>query len=502
MGIIYRQSLKGSIATIFGALIGFVTTFFVLTEFLEPEEIGLIRIITEAATLLGSFALLGTQTSAIRYYPYFRTQDGGDRGFGWLAYLVPFVGLIIFSLIFLLFRDSIVSYFSAGKGSRPGADLFERYAMLVLPMMAFLMFLTVGEVYASIHRRVAVPRLIREVVLRVLIGTVYILFGFRVIESFPGLMAFYVLSHGICAALGFVYIFRLTPETWKARIVLPESRVRKDFLTYSSLTLLSALGSNVATRLDLFMVSADMGLNFGGIFSIILLMVSVIEMPGRALLSMSGPLVSEHLHSNDRKGLTNLYLSVSQQQLLIGSIIFLLIWNNIDLVFHFIPNGEIYRQGKWVFLILGIGKLIDLSFSFGNSIIRYSKYYVWSLAYTFLVTILAIWLNSLLIPRLGMEGAATATLLTFVLTYTFQQLVIWGKMRLSPLHRDLVLLFCVTTASLIFEHYVLSRYLGDLTIVGVLLKNILFVGALTALLWYLPPFQELLSKTKEYLTKS
>lgn len=501
MGIIYRQSLKGTIVTFVGAFVGFLVTFFVLTRFLSPQEIGLIRVITEAASLLGSFALLGIQTSAVRYFPYFRTDDGSDRGFPRLVFLITLVGLLSFSIIFLIFREPLIRYFSSGKGQDSGTGLFGEYALLVIPMMCFLTLLTVEEVYASIHRRVVVPRTIRELILRVLVGSGYILFGLNVIRSFPGLMTFYVLSHGVCALLGLYYLFRLTPRAWRAPVVLPEKSIRRDFLVYSSLTLISALGSNVATRLDLFMVSAGMGMDYGGIFSIIFLMVAVIEMPGRALLSMSGPMVSEYLHAGDRKELKKLYLTVSQQQLLIGSILYLFIWNNIDLIFRLIPNGEIYSQGKWVFLILGAGKLIDLTFSFGNSIIRYSKHYVWSLAYTFLVTILSICLNSLLIPRLGMEGAATATVLTFCLTYTFQQLVLVSKMKLTPLHPTLLLLFIIVLVMLGVEHFFLSGLTDKITLDGVafLVKNILFGGLLLALLWRLPPFRQLISMTKDYL---
>ena len=498
MGIVYRQSLKGTIATLFGAGIGFVVTFFVLTRFLAPEEIGLIRIVTEAATLLGSFALLGIQTSAVRYYPHFHTGDGGDRGFAKLAFWIPIPGIVLFTLLFLTFRDPLVTYFGGGGGaSKPGGELFGRYALLVLPMMVFLMYLTVEEVYASIHKRVAVPRLIREVVLRLLLGTGYVLFGLKVIGDFTGLMTFVVASHALCALIGLGYLLHLTPSAWRSPVLMPDSSVRKDFVTYSSLTLLSALGSNIATRLDLFMVSAGMGMSFGGIFSIIFLMVAVIEMPGRALLAMSGPIVSELLHKGDQKGLKELYLSVSQQQLLIGSILFLLIWNNIDLVFRLIPNGEIYSQGKWVFLILGIGKMIDLSFSFGNAIIRYSKYYVWSLAYTFLVTIIAIWLNSLLIPRLGMEGAATATVLTFCITYAFQQVILWKALHLSPLHRDLLLLFLTVGLLPAVEHYLLAPLTSGGTLGSFLLKNLLFLAVLIGALLPQKPFRELLEKSKE-----
>ena len=40
MGIIIRQSIKGTIANYIGIAIGFVTTFFVLTKYLSTEEVG------------------------------------------------------------------------------------------------------------------------------------------------------------------------------------------------------------------------------------------------------------------------------------------------------------------------------------------------------------------------------------------------------------------------------------------------------------------------------
>ena len=41
MGVIARQSIKGTIVTYLGVFVGFLTTFFVLTRFLTAEEIGL-----------------------------------------------------------------------------------------------------------------------------------------------------------------------------------------------------------------------------------------------------------------------------------------------------------------------------------------------------------------------------------------------------------------------------------------------------------------------------
>ena len=75
MGIIAKQSIQGTIVTYLGVAVGFVTTFFVLTRFLTAEEIGLARVLVDAATLFIGLAQLGTSSSIIRFYPHFRSQE-------------------------------------------------------------------------------------------------------------------------------------------------------------------------------------------------------------------------------------------------------------------------------------------------------------------------------------------------------------------------------------------------------------------------------------------
>lgn len=52
MGIVIRQSIKATIVNYVGAFLGFVTTVFVMTRFLKPEEIGLTKVIYEVAALV------------------------------------------------------------------------------------------------------------------------------------------------------------------------------------------------------------------------------------------------------------------------------------------------------------------------------------------------------------------------------------------------------------------------------------------------------------------
>ena len=112
MGIIARQTIKGSIANYLGVAIGFVTTFFVLTDCLTAEEIGLTRILVDAAMLFSSLAMLGTSSSIVRFFPYFKEADGSDHGFFAWAMLLPLVGFVIFAVLFFVGHDTIVRIYS------------------------------------------------------------------------------------------------------------------------------------------------------------------------------------------------------------------------------------------------------------------------------------------------------------------------------------------------------------------------------------------------------
>ena len=96
MGIIIRQSIKGTIANYIGIVIGFVTTFFVLTKYLSTEEVGLTRALLDIAILFSGLAQLGTTASMMRFYPYFKDEEHKDHGVFFWSIVIPFIGFFIF----------------------------------------------------------------------------------------------------------------------------------------------------------------------------------------------------------------------------------------------------------------------------------------------------------------------------------------------------------------------------------------------------------------------
>ena len=108
MGVIARQSIKGAIANYLGVAIGFFVTFLVLPKYLTQEQIGLTRVMVDAAMLFTSFAQLGTNASILRFFPYFKDGKDNHGIFGW-SVLIPLIGFTLFAAAFLIFREPLLN---------------------------------------------------------------------------------------------------------------------------------------------------------------------------------------------------------------------------------------------------------------------------------------------------------------------------------------------------------------------------------------------------------
>ena len=67
MGIVVRQSLKGTLVNYIGVLLGVFVQLYVVTKYLDPEVVGLTKVVYEVALLAASFALLGSSHSSMRF---------------------------------------------------------------------------------------------------------------------------------------------------------------------------------------------------------------------------------------------------------------------------------------------------------------------------------------------------------------------------------------------------------------------------------------------------
>jgi len=128
--------------------------------------------------------------------------------------------------------------------------------------------------------------------------------------------------------------------------------------------------------------------------------------------------------------LNELYKKSAINLQIIGGFIMLLIFVNIKEMYHLIPKD--YSGGIAVVFMIGLSKFYDVLLGNNNSIIVNTQHYRTVLLFGVATVLLMIILNMILIPILGIEGSALATLITVVIYNTVKLIFVIQKMDLFP----------------------------------------------------------------------
>ena len=488
MGIIAKQSIQGTIVTYLGVAVGFVTTFFVLTRFLTAEEIGLARVLVDAATLFIGLAQLGTSSSIIRFYPHFKAnrQEGEDtkkqnteHGFFFWTILIPLVGFGLFAALYCACYTPLSQWF--GEKS----PLFVEYYYMVLLMAFFMLYQTVFETNANVRMHIVVPRTVRELITRIGLLIAYLLYSFDVV-NIDGFVVALCSVYAIAMLCNIVYLFSLGQVSLRPdwQFVRENPSLVKQYVLYTGFLLVSAVASVLAPTLSSFFITAEMGLNYTGIFAIATYIAVMVSIPYRSVTAIAAPQLATAIKNNNYSEITHLMQQVSSNLLLIGGMILCAIWLNIDLIFHILPNGDIYIPARSVVLILGTSQLFIAVCSFSSSALNYSRYYAFSLLFSFTLTVFSIMLNNLLIPRLGMEGAAMSNLIAYAIYFILIILTVRFTIKAPTFTRQhlKILILIVLILSL---NFLWLKYLPINNIwISSIIRTLVLMGGACAIAWF------------------
>ncbi len=486
MGIIAKQSIQGTIVTYLGVAVGFVTTFFVLTRFLTAEEIGLARVLVDAATLFIGLAQLGTSSSIIRFYPHFKVKgerlkvkgENSDHGFFFWTLIVPLVGFTLFTVLYCACHEPLSRWF--GEKS----PLFVEYYYMVLPMAFFMLYQTVFETNANVRMHIVVPRAVRELITRIGLLIVYLLYAFRVVDI-DGFVIALCSVYAVAMCCNMVYLFSLgevllRPD-WE---FLRQNRpLVRQYLLYTGFLLISAVASVLAPTLSSFFITAEMGLSYTGIFAIATYIAVMVSIPYRSMTAIASPQLATAIKENNQRETAHLMQQVSSTLLLIGGMILCLIWLNIDLIFHILPNGETYAAARQVVLMLGTSQLIIAVCSFSSSALNYSRFYAFSLLFSFILTALSIVLNNLLIPHFGMNGAAVSNLIAYAIYFLLITLTVRYTLHAPTFTRQhlkiLLLILVILNLNFLWQAYLPINNIWLSSII----RTIVLIGGGCAVAW-------------------
>jgi O-antigen/teichoic acid export membrane protein len=228
-------------------------------------------------------------------------------------------------------------------------------------------------------------------------------------------------------------------------------------------------------------VSAMLGLAANAIYTTAFYVATVIEIPKRALSQITMPLISKAFEQNQIKEVANLYRKTSINQLIIGSLLLIGVWINLDNIFDLMPKGENYVLGKWVVIIVGAGKLMDMLFGPSSEIIVLSKYYRFNIVLIIILAAIVIFSNNILIPRYGIEGAAWGSAFALVTFNVIKFIFIYTKFGIQPFEWATLKVLMIGVITLLINTVVFKI---DNTLIDIAFRSIIITVLFSSLiLW-------------------
>ncbi len=423
MGIIQKQSIKGLAYSYTGAILGFITTGYLMPRFLAVDEIGLIRIIVSYATLLAQFSGLGFSIVVVKMFPYFRDPKTKHHGFMGLFLLVSLLGFILTLIFFYLYKTLFM------EDNLLQSPLLQRYFIWIIPLALFILFYTIADTFYRSLFNATKGIAFKEVLQRILILIALILFIQEYI-LFNNLVSYYFIAFVFPPVFLFYSLWKEGQIGLKPDFVFIDKKIRKKISNIAFFGMIASFSGILVINIDVLMIQHYLGLSAAGIYTITFFFGALILIPSRPLTRISSIIIAESFKNNDLDNISLIYKKSSINLTIISIWVFLGLVVNMENIIHII--GEDYRSGYYVILLIGLSNVIDMTTGVINQVIFNSNFYKYSSYLIAFFAVILIISNMILIPIYGIVGAAMATLFSKIIYNVLKIGLVQNKLRLFP----------------------------------------------------------------------
>jgi O-antigen/teichoic acid export membrane protein len=435
MGVIKRQGIKNTIATYIGFVVGFVNLIIIQPNFLTKEELGLTRVLYSFALLVAMFVPLGMGNATTRFFPRFKNIENRHHGFFGFMLLFPLIGFILSSLVLYGAKDFIMGRYAAES------PLFNEFFYYVFPLTFFVSIISVLSIYCSSNYKSTIPTYLNDIVVRFMAIAVVSLYYLKWFTLDQFIMAF-VAIYGIQMIGLLVYIFQFDRPGFKIDWPFFKEQNFVQLIRYGLLLWFASVASIGLKFFDAIMIGQYMPLAFVGIYTVAAFIPTIIEAPLNAFDRIASSKIAFAWKENNREEINSIYQKSSLYMFMIGGFLFLNVNINIYDLFTFLPEG--YDQGAPIVIILSLSSLYNMATGLNAAILFNSDKYKLGAVFLISLAVIVLALQIILIPWLGMIGAATATALA---SFIYNSLLFWyvkKHFNLQPFEKEnKVLLFLI-----------------------------------------------------------
>lgn len=416
---------KGA-AIAFAGMLAF--TFFefvtrvIIARYATPGEYGAFSIGFALMNIFVMISCLGLQVGATRCIAYFRGKGETEKVAG-IVYsslqLSIAAGLFFFLVVFLL-SDFL-------------KEIFHLEQSMVLKMFAIAIpFLTVIEVLSYIFMgfdRIKEKVFFRDI-LMYLLRVSGIAFAFIIGSGFPGMMYAYLLPTVIVAVVFTGYAFKKISINLKDYAV-----VRKKLFRFSIPLLITSISTLIMLRIDTLMLGYFKTSDIVGLYNAAFPIAQLIPIFLFSMIMIYVPISSQLYSKNRTEELKRNYAVLTKWNLAVTLPFFLVIFLFPDSVLNAI-FGSSYEQAGDALRILAIGAFIPVFLGPNAATLVVIGRTKLNMVDDLIGAVMNISLNLLLIPTMGIIGAAIASAASFGTVALVKSVQIFRIQGLHPFTRN------------------------------------------------------------------
>ena len=498
MSTIRRQTIISSVVIYVGFAIGLLNIYFFTKEGLfTTADYGLVSIFMPVATLMMAFSSMAMPSYIIKFYPYYNDNLPVRKNdmITW-ALLVGIAGFILVMIAGWFFKDLVVRKYSQN------APQLVTYYYWIFPMGLGLTIYTILEAYTWSLGKPILANLSREVLWRVLITVLIVLFITHIIKDFDLFIKLYAFTYPAIALALFSYLLL----TKKIHFTLRASKVTRRFLkkivTLCSFVYSGVLIFTISQVFDSIVIASVLkdGIDKAGIFGIAQIMTSIIQAPQRSIISVSIPHLSKAWKDKNMVLLQKIYQRSSINLLIFSCGIFLLIALNYKEAVQTFGLKDAYLQGFSAFLLLGLTRVIDMGTGVNTQIIGTSTSWRFELISGGILLTCMLPLTYILAKQFDIMGPALANLISISIYNLVRIAFLWKKFRLFPFTIQSAYTVLLAAACFIVCYFAFMNVHG---FIGLVVRSIAFILLYGGLLIYFrlsPDIVPVMKTVKKRLT--
>jgi O-antigen/teichoic acid export membrane protein len=293
----------------------------------------------------------------------------------------------------------------------------------------------------------------------------------------------------------FFYLLVKGEMSFKPRLKFIDTKLRKEIIDVALFSILTGLGGSIVFQIDKIIINQLLGLGQTGVYAIAFFFGTLVVIPSRPLLRISGTLIADAFKRNDLNYIFDIYRRSCINQFIIGAFLFGGIWLNIDNILEIL--GPEYLNGKWVIFFIGLAYLFDMATGANGQIISFSKHYRVALYFVLALIVLVVATMYIFIPVFGITGGALAIAVSIFSNNIMRFIFLKIKYKMQPFNIRFLIIAVIFTLA-----YFLSTFVPEMKLIpDIILRSGLYSIVVVVAIYFTGVSDDINSMVKKFLKK-